>query len=80
MSEKEGGFTIEGGASFMFEPGGPHIMMFGIDPATYPKMVDVALSFDNGSTLDFVAEVRAIGDDDMAEMDGEMDSGLDDDG
>jgi copper(I)-binding protein len=72
MSEKEGGFTIEAGASFTFEPGGPHIMMFGIDPATYPEMVDVTLSFDNGSTLDFTAEVRAIGDDAAAEMDGEM--------
>ncbi len=84
MSEKEGGFTIEGGASFTFEPGGPHIMMFDIDPATYPEMVDVTLSFDDGSTLDFMAEVRAIGDEDPAEMDGEMDgemdSGMDDDG
>jgi copper(I)-binding protein len=68
MSEKEGGFTIEGGASFTFEPGGPHIMMFGIDSATYPEMVDVTLTFDNGSMLDFTAEVRAI-DDAMAEMD-----------
>lgn len=59
-------------------------MMFDIDPATYPKMVDVTLSFDDGSTIDFMAEVRAIGDEDPAEMggemDGEMDSGMDDDG
>ena len=59
-------------------------MMFDIDPATYPKMVDVTLSFDDGSTIDFTAEVRAIGDEDPAEMDGEMDgemnSGMDDDG
>ncbi len=72
MSKKEGGFTIEGGASFTFEPGGPHIMLLGIDPAIYPAMVDVALSFDNGSTLEFVAEVRAIGDEATAEMHGEM--------
>jgi copper(I)-binding protein len=67
MSEKEGGYVIEAGASFTFEPGGPHIMMLGIDPATYPESVDVTLSFDNGSTLDFSAEVRAI-DDETAEM------------
>jgi copper(I)-binding protein len=68
MSEKEGGYTIEAGASFTFEPGGAHIMMLGIDAATYPEMVDVTLAFDNGSTLDFTAEVRAIGDDDEMEM------------
>jgi copper(I)-binding protein len=67
MSEKEGGYVIEAGASFTFEPGGSHIMMLGIDPATYPEMVDVTLTFDNGSMLDFTAEVRAI-DDEMAEM------------
>ncbi len=74
MTEKEGGYVILAGESFAFEPGGPHIMMLGIDPATYPDTVDVTLEFDNGSTLDFAAEVRAIGNDDMDdEMDGEMD-------
>jgi copper(I)-binding protein len=72
MREKEGGYVIPAGESFTFEPGGPHIKMFGIDPATYPDMFDVTLEFDNGSTLDFTAEVRAIGDDAAAEMDGEM--------
>ncbi len=77
MSEKEGGYVIEAGASFTFEPGGPHIMMLGIDSATYPDMVDVTLEFDNGSTLDFTAEVRAI-DGETSEMDGEME--MEDDG
>lgn len=74
MSEKEGGYTIEAGASFTFEPGGPHIMLLGIDPATYPDSVDVTLEFDDGSTLDFTAEVREIGADDEMDMD-EMDDG-----
>jgi len=75
MSEKEGGYLIAAGESFTFEPGGPHIMLLGIDPATYPDMVDVTLSFDNGASLDFTAEVREIGGemgemDEMDEMDG----------
>ena len=69
MSEKEGGYVVPAGESFTFEPGGPHIMLLDIDSATYPDMVDVTLQFDNDTTLDFTAEVRAIGDD----MDGEMD-------
>lgn len=72
MIEKEGGYVIPAGKSFMFEPGGPHIMMLGIDPATYPDMVDVTLEFDNGSTLDFTAEVRAISNDEMGTT-GDMD-------
>ncbi len=76
MSEKEGGYVIPAGESFTFEPGGPHIMLLNIDPATYPAMVDVVLEFDTGATIEFTAEVRAIGDDDMGDMserDGEMD-------
>lgn len=75
MTEKEGGYTIGAGESFAFEPGGPHIMLFDIDAATYPESVAVTLEFDDGSSVDFTAEVRSIGDDmemddDMEEMDG----------
>ena len=75
MQEKEGGYAIAAGETLVFEPGGPHIMLFDIDPATYPDTVDVTLSFDNDTTIEFTAEVRAIGDDAMAGMDetGEMD-------
>jgi copper(I)-binding protein len=69
MSEKEGGYVIPAGESFTFEPGGPHMMLLGIDVATYPDMVDVTLEFDTGATLDFTAEVRMIGADDMADVD-----------
>lgn len=77
MSEKEGGYVIPAGESFTFEPGGPHIMLLGIDSATYPDTVDVTLEFDNGASIGFTAEVRMIGDDDMAD---EMDMETDDDG
>ena len=75
MQEKEGGYQIAAGETLVFEPGGPHIMLFDIDPATYPETVDVTLSFDNDTTIEFTAEVRAIGDDAMADMDetGDMD-------
>ena len=69
MSEKEGGDVIPAGQSFTFASGGPRIMMCGIDPVAYPDTVGLTLEFDNGSTLDFTAAVRAIGNDDMDEMD-----------
>ena len=78
MQEREGGYEIAAGETFVFEPGGPHIMLLDIDAATYPETVDVTLSFDNDVTIEFVAEVREIGDDamDMNEMeDGEMEDG-----
>ncbi len=36
MQEKEGGYEIAAGETFVFEPGGPHIMLLDIDAATYP--------------------------------------------
>lgn len=68
MLEKEGGFEIQAGETFVFLPGGPHIMLLDIDAATYPETVDVTLSFDNDTSIDFTAEVREIGDDAMGEM------------
>lgn len=72
MQEKDGGFEIAAGETFVFEPGGPHIMLLGIDAATYPDTVDVTLTFDNDVAISFTAEVRPIGDDDMDDM-GETD-------
>ncbi len=86
MQEKEGGFEIPAGETFVFEPGGPHIMLLDIDAATYPDTVDVTLSFDNGTTIAFTAEVRAIGDDAMGsgmddgDMDQMDDGSMDDEG
>ena len=82
MSQVEEGFVVPAGGDFAFEPGGPHIMMLGIEAATYPTdVVEVTLELDNGGSLAFDAEVRSLdgdamedmGDDGMGEMeDGEM--------
>ena len=60
MQQREGGFVVPAGGEFAFESGGPHIMLFDIDPATYPTSVDVTLTFDSGDPIVFTAEVRAI--------------------
>ena len=62
MQRREGGFLVPAGGEFVFESGGPHIMLFDIDPATYPATVDVTLTFDEGDPVVFTAEVRAIDD------------------
>lgn len=60
MKEKEDGFVVPAGGEFVFESGGPHIMMMDVDPATYPDMVEVTLELDTGESLTFEAEVRAV--------------------
>lgn len=90
MQEREDGFTIEPGATFSLEPGGPHIMMLGIDAAEFTEGFDVTFVFDAGEVT-VPAELRAIGADmgDMGDMDhdsmddgsmDEMDDGSMDDG
>lgn len=79
MQEKEGGYEIAAGESLVFEPGGPHIMLLDVDPATYPDSVEVTLSFDDDTSIEFSAEVRALDDamsdmDDMDETEGTGDS------
>lgn len=70
MREKEDGFVVPAGGSFLFEPGGPHIMFLEIDPSTYPSdSVDVVLTTADGATLEFVAEVRSIAGGGMSDMD-----------
>lgn len=65
MSQKEGGFVVPANGTFTFEPGGPHIMLLDIDPATYPESVEVTLDFDNADPLTFDAEVRPLTPSDM---------------
>jgi copper(I)-binding protein len=72
MREKEGGFVVPAGGEFAFEPGGPHVMLFDIDAATYPDMIEVTLEFDQGEPVTFMAEVRAI---DGMDMGDDMDHG-----
>ncbi|HSL73661.1 MAG TPA: copper chaperone PCu(A)C [Ilumatobacteraceae bacterium] len=74
MRERDEGFVIPAGGSFVLEPGGPHIMLIDIDPADITDSVDVTLIFDDGTELTVTAEVRAL---DGMDMDGDMD--MDDD-
>ena len=79
MSMREvDGFVVPAGGDFTFEPGGPHMMLLGIDPTSFPAdNVDAVLTFDDGQSISFDAEVRSIGgeSDGMDDMDmDEMDS------
>lgn len=78
MQEKEGGYEIAPGDSLTFEPGGAHIMLLGIDPATYPDNVEVTLNFDDDSSITFDAEVRSV-DSDMDDHDMDDTDTTDDD-
>ena len=78
MRERDGGYEIAAGESITLEPGGLHIMLLDIDPATYPDTVDVTIEFDDGSTIDVSGEVRMVESMDMDEMDDDMDE-MDDD-
>ncbi|MEZ5244530.1 MAG: copper chaperone PCu(A)C [Acidimicrobiales bacterium] len=96
MQEVEEGFVVPAGGEFTFEPGGPHIMLLGIDPATYPTTVEITLTFDSGDPLTFSAEVREVessmdmgdsdmshddmGDSDMSDSDMDMDMDMDEAG
>ncbi len=68
MAEKQGGFEIAAGESFTLEPGGPHVMMSGIDPAGFDGPIDLTFVFDS-TEVNTSAELRAIGDamEDMGE-------------
>lgn len=61
MREREEGFVVPPRGELVLEPGGAHIMMFGIDPATYASPVEVTVETDIQDTFTFEAEVRAIG-------------------
>jgi periplasmic copper chaperone A len=69
MREKEDGFVVPAGGEFVFESGGPHVMLFDIDAATYPAMIEVTLEFDNADPVTFMAEVRSL---DGTDMGGDM--------
>jgi periplasmic copper chaperone A len=66
MQEREEGFVIPAGGSFVLEPGGPHIMMLDIDPADFVGDIDVTMIFDDGTELTVTAPVRSL--DGMADM------------
>ncbi|MFV0523609.1 MAG: copper chaperone PCu(A)C [Acidimicrobiales bacterium] len=76
MVERPEGFVVPAGGEFRFEPGGPHVMLINVDPASYPDAVEVTLQLDVGDPLTFEAEVRDVSGDDTAGMDhSDMDHG-----
>ena len=72
MQEREDGFVIAAGETFMLEPGGPHIMMLDSDPADFVGAIDVTMVFDDGTELTVTAPVRSLDGMDMGEMDDDM--------
>ena len=74
MQERDDGFVIDAGATFELEPGGPHIMMLGVDPADFVGEIDVTMIFDDGTELTVTAPVRSLDgmDMDMDDMDDDM--------
>ncbi|MFK8025499.1 MAG: copper chaperone PCu(A)C [Ilumatobacter sp.] len=94
MFEVEEGFSVPAGGEFVFEPGGPHIMLLDVDSATFPDdEFEVTLTLSEGDPITFIAPVEAIGDDAMSDMDemdhsddemdhsdGDMEMEMDDDG
>jgi periplasmic copper chaperone A len=81
MQEREDGFVIAAGESFVLEPGGPHIMLLDIDPADFVGEIDITMIFDDGTELTVSAPVRSLDGMDMGGMDdtGDMDDDMDDD-
>lgn len=54
-------FVVPAGGTFLFEPGGPHIMMMGIDASSFPTTtVDVTVNFEDGTSASFDAQVRPL--------------------
>lgn len=78
MSEQPDGFVVPAGGTFTFEPGGPHVMLMGVDPSTYPSdAIDVTFSFDAGDEAFVTATIREITGDLDAMDHGDMDHGDD---
>jgi len=74
MQEKEEGFFVADGETFVLQPGGPHVMMMQIEPAEITGTIDVTFIFDNGTEVTVPAEVRTL--DGMSDMDnGDMEDG-----
>ena len=77
MREKDGGFIIPAGGSFMLEPGGNHIMLMDLTaPLAAGENVTFTLTFADDSTLEFTAPVKDYsGANETYEGDEEMDMG-----
>ena len=60
MQQLEGGFTVPPQGELVLEPGGPHLMLIGIDPDDYEGPIEITLLTDIQDTFTFEAEVRSI--------------------
>jgi copper(I)-binding protein len=59
MQQKDGGFLIPAGGSFVLAPGGNHIMLMGlVDPIVAGAEVTFTLTFSDGSTYDFTVPAK----------------------
>lgn len=59
MQQKDGGFVIPAGGSFVLAPGGNHIMLMGlVDPIMAGAEVTFTLTFSDGSSYDFTVPAK----------------------
>ena len=59
MRPKEGGFAIPAGGTHVLAPGADHLMLMDLKgPLRAGADVEVTLTFDDGTTLPFTAQVR----------------------
>ena len=80
MRPKEGGFVIPAGGTHQLDPGSDHLMFMDVTDAIEPgDDVDVTLTFEDGSTMEFTAAGHSFSGADeeyMGDMDEDMDMGL----
>lgn len=61
MQEREGGFVVPAGGTLALAPGAEHIMLMGLGSALEAgTTVTIALTFEDGSTTDVEATVKAF--------------------
>ncbi|WP_292728840.1 copper chaperone PCu(A)C [Microbacterium sp. UBA837] len=78
MQEKDGGFVIPAGGSLTLEPGGYHFMLMDLTaPLVAGEDATFTVTFDDGSTMAFVAPVKDFTGADENYNDGGMDMGDD---
>ncbi len=62
MRKVEGGLPIDAGASLVFEPGGTHLILLGLDNALNAgEQLLLTLEFDHAGPVDVLVPVSAVG-------------------
>jgi copper(I)-binding protein len=62
MRKVEDGLPIEAGSSLVFEPGGTHLMLLGLDDALNAgEQLLLTLEFDRAGPVDVLVPVSAVG-------------------